>query len=226
MTTIKVKDFLSCDDLSPLWPRLAETLPAPLDLGATLSLGDVAARLGAQNAYWAVQEILQDDLWATAHRKIISVLLLSVKRAAPRAANQQFHYCVRDLTKWAAGDNNIDLDEALEQISDSWAEKKIPVISAARVAQALERAVQAEAQAEARKKGLRAMDAARAAELAAQSATWAAHAARAKFPYDLARSAAWAAWAAQEVWAPGEGKAEEDQMQIADLVAAFPPLLP
>jgi hypothetical protein len=81
---------------------------APLD--TFVSLGDIAAHYDAADAWWCVRALDWNDI--AIRRKVISVLLLSVKRAAKHTTDQRVHDCIAALGKWCAGDDSVDLQAA------------------------------------------------------------------------------------------------------------------
>ena len=81
---------------------------APLD--TVVSLGDIAARYGAADAWWCVRALAWSDI--AIRRKVISVLLLAIKRIAPHTKDQRVHDCIAALGKWCAGDDSVDLQAA------------------------------------------------------------------------------------------------------------------
>ncbi len=171
---------------------------APLD--TVVSLGDIAAHYDAADAWWCVRALDWSDI--AIRRKVISVLLLSVKRAAKHTKDQRVHDCATALGKWCAGDDSVDLQAARAETAAAW------------TAAAAARATQAEtAAAEAAWTAAAATAEAAAAE-AAWAAAWAAWAAEAARAVARAATAAWAA------------KTTEREQQKADLIAAFPPMHP
>ncbi len=142
---------------------------APLD--TFVSLGDIAAHYDAADAWWCVRALDWNDI--AIRRKVISVLLLSVKRAAKHTTDQRVHDCIAALGKWCAGDDSVDLQAA----ESAAAEAETAAAEAAWTAAA--------ATAEA------------AAAEAAWAAAWAAWAAEAARAVARAATAAWAAEAAR-----------------------------
>jgi hypothetical protein len=187
---------------------------APLD--TFVSLGDIAAHYGATDVWWCVHMLDWSDI--AIRRKVISVLLLSVKRAAKHTKDQRVHDCIAALDKWCAGDDSVDLQAA------AWTARAATRATRTETARAAAawawtaawptRAAWA-ARAAAAAWTTRAVEAAattamRAAEAAAATATR-VEAARAVEAAEAAWAAAWTA---------------EHEQQKADLIAAFPPLHP
>ena len=192
MTLEQIRDQRPCEDG---WKTLLASLGgARTPLATRVSLGDIVRSNGAADAWWCVRALDWSD--ATIRRRVVNVLLLTVRRAATHITNGRVHACIDTVQRWCDGDDSVDLK------------------SAARAAAAGAAGAAAEAAA-----GAEAYAARAAARAEAEAWTWAGAAkaaAEAMRAYAATRTATWAERTAA-------GAAELEQQRV-DLIAAFPPL--
>jgi hypothetical protein len=216
MTLAEIRYHQPCEDG---WRTLLASLDgARTPLATRVSLGDIARSSSAAEAWWSVRALDWSD--ETVRRRVVSVLLLTVRRAAAHTTDERVRACVDAIQRWCDGDDSVDLRATRAAAGAAAKARAADAAAAAAKARAAARAAADAAWAW----PAAAADAAAAAE-AAEAAAWAAEAEAAE-----ARTAAWAAaWAvgaraagARAAWA-AEARAELEQ-QRADLIAAFPPL--
>ena len=214
LTLQEIRDHSPCQTG---WKKLTKAVGN--DMTTKLSIGDVVISNGLDDALWCFR--------CLDPRKRVAAIIPAVKRAAVHSKDKRVHDCVKDIEKWLAGDNSIDL---LAVESEAWAASEAARTAAWAAWTAWEAAESA-------------AWAAWAAREAARTAAWAAWAARAAAE-SVAR-AAWAAWAASEseaeskaesitreaAWAAAESIAESiagaaaRQQQKSDLLKMFPPMI-
>ena len=195
MTLAQIRERRPCENG---WKTLLASLGgASTSLATRVSLGDIARSNGPADAWWCVRVLDWSD--ATVRRRVVSVLLLTVRRAATHTTDERVHACIDAVQRWCDGDNSVDLESAA-------AEARAAAWAAARATEATTWAARA-----AEAAAWAAADAAEAAEAAAWAAPWAARVAAAA-EAEAAGAAGAAAWAA------------ELEHQRADVIAAFPPL--
>ena len=157
------------------------------DMTTKLSIGDVVISNGLDDALWCLR--------CLEPRKRVAAIMPTVKRASVYTDDQRVHDCIKDIEKWLAGDNSIDLFAVASVVGSA-------VGSAARVAYRA---------------------AAEAASLAAagSAARAAARAAVGSAARAMARSAALAEASAAALAA----ETAEQELQKSDLLKMFPPMI-
>jgi hypothetical protein len=199
MTLAEIREHRPCERG---WKTLRANIGgARAPLATRVSLGDIAHSNGAADAWWGIRALDWSD--ETVRRQVVSVLLLTVRRAAAHTTDERVHASVDAIQRWCDGDDSVDLKATRAAARAAWA--------AAWTAEAWAAADAARA-------------ARAAADAAAAEAVWTAEAAAraAADAADAAREAAWAAVAEADA-AAAAARAETEQ-QRADLIAAFPPL--
>ena len=197
MTLAQIRKHRPCEDD---WERLLASLGgARTHLTTRVSLGDIARSNGAADAWWCARALDWSD--ATIRRQVVSVLLLTVRRAAAHTTDDRVRACIDAIQRWCDGDDSVDLKSAAASASAAWAASAWAADAADAAARAAWAAAEAAgASAEAAAAAAAAAEAAGASAASAEASAWTA-------------GAAWeAAWAA------------ELEQQRADLIAAFPPL--
>jgi len=192
LTLQEIRDHSPCQSD---WKKLTKAVGN--DMTTKLSIGDVVISNGLDDgALWCLRCL---DL-----RKRVAAIIPAVKRAAVHSKDQRVHDCVKDIEKWLAGDNSINLYAA-------WAAAG----SAARTAAGSAEGSHAER--------IAAWSAARAARTAAWAA--AADAAAVDAAGSAARAAASAVGEAAGSAARTAAWAEERELQKSDLLKMFPPMI-
>ncbi|MDB4301987.1 hypothetical protein N9924_00320 [bacterium] len=186
------------------WKKLTKAVGN--DMTTKLSIGDVVLSNGLDDALWCFR--------CLDPRKRVAAIIPAVKRAAVHSKDQRVHDCVKDIEKWLAGDNSINL-YAAEAAADAAAWSASWALRAARSALWAARTAAWAALAAASAVGEAAGSAAvNAAVEAARAALAAADAvAVGDAAVDAARAAREAAWA------------EERELQKSDLLKMFPPMI-
>jgi len=108
-----------------------------------VSLGDVAHLLGAQDAMWEIRAL--DFKNVVIRRKVVAVLLLSVKRAAKHTQDARVANCIAAVDAWVDGDATVDLHATAR--AAAWAEAEAAAEAAAWAEAATAWAARAEAEA-------------------------------------------------------------------------------
>jgi len=108
MTLAQIREHRPCEDG---WKTLLASLGgARAPLTTRVSLGDIARSNGAADAWWCVCALNWSD--ATVRRRVVSVLLLTVRRAATHTTDERVHACIDAVQRWCDGDNSVDLEAA------------------------------------------------------------------------------------------------------------------
>jgi hypothetical protein len=79
-----------------------------------VSLGDIARSNGAPDAWWCVRAMDWRDI--AVRRAVISVLLVSCRRAAVHTTDSRALDCLDALTRWCAGDDSVDLAKVQQEV--------------------------------------------------------------------------------------------------------------
>ena len=185
------------------WKKLTKAVGN--DMTTALSIGDVVLSNGLDDALWCLR--------CLETKKRVAAIMPAVKRAAVHSKDQRVHDCVKDIEKWLAGDDSINLFAVESEAraaaeSEAWAAEEFTVESAARAA-----AESAWAAAE---------SAWAAAKLTAESAPWAAWAAVSQAARAAAESEV---WAAEEFTVEATAWVAARQQQKSDLLKMFPPMI-
>ena len=108
MTLSQIRKHHLCRDG---WKTLLASLGgARTPLTTRVSLGDIARSNGAADAWWCARALDWSD--ATVRRRVVSVLLLTVRRAATHTTDERVHACIDAVQRWCDGDNSVDLEAA------------------------------------------------------------------------------------------------------------------
>ena len=108
MTLAQIREHRPCRDG---WEKLLASVGgARTPLTTRVSLGDIARSNGAADAWWCVCALNWSD--ATVRRRVVSVLLLTVRRAATHTTDERVHACIDAVQRWCDGDNSVDLEAA------------------------------------------------------------------------------------------------------------------
>ena len=105
------------------WKKLTKAVGN--DMTTKLSIGDVVLSNGLDDALWCFR--------CLDPRKRVAAIIPAVKRAAVHSKDQRVHDCVKDIEKWLAGDNSINL-YAAEAAADAAAWSASWALRAARSA--------------------------------------------------------------------------------------------
>ena len=113
LTLQEIRDHSPCQSG---WKKLTKAVGN--DMTTELSIGDVVISNGLEDALWCFR--------CLDPRKRVAAIIPAVKRAAVHSKDQRVHDCVKDIEKWLAGDNSIDLpavESAARAAADSaaWA---------------------------------------------------------------------------------------------------------
>lgn len=108
MTLAQIRDQRPCEDG---WKTLMASLGgARTPLATQVSLGDIARSNGAADVWWCVRALDWSD--ATIRRRVVGVLLLTVRRAATHTTAKRVHACINAVQRWCDGDDSVDLKSA------------------------------------------------------------------------------------------------------------------
>jgi len=108
MTLAQIREHRLCANG---WKTLLASLGgARTPLATRVSLGDIARSNGAADAWWCVRALDWSD--ATIRRRVVSVLLLTVRRAATHTTDGRVHACIDTVQRWCDGDDSVDLKSA------------------------------------------------------------------------------------------------------------------
>ena len=108
MTLAQIRERRPCENG---WKTLLASLGgASTSLATRVSLGDIARSNGPADAWWCVRVLDWSD--ATVRRRVVSVLLLTVRRAATHTTDERVHACIDAVQRWCDGDNSVDLEAA------------------------------------------------------------------------------------------------------------------
>ena len=86
------------------------------DLNTAISLGDIAASNGADDALWCVRCLDWSDM--AVRRAVVAAIMPGVRRAAMHSPDPRVTDCIAAIDSWLAGDDGVDLAAAA---SDAWA---------------------------------------------------------------------------------------------------------
>ena len=157
MTLAQIREHRPCRDG---WEKLLASVGgARTPLTTRVSLGDIARSNGAADAWWCVCALNWSD--ATVRRRVVSVLLLTVRRAAAHTTDERVHACIDATQRWCGGDDSVDLASA------AWGAARAAAAWAAEARAAAEGAAGAAAWAAEAAAAARAVEAAARADLIA-----------------------------------------------------------
>ena len=96
LTLQEIRDHSPCQSG---WKKLTKAVGN--DMTTKLSIGDVVLSNGLDDALWCFR--------CLDPRKRVAAIMPAVKRAAVHSKDQRVHDCVKDIEKWLAGDDSINL---------------------------------------------------------------------------------------------------------------------
>ena len=87
------------------------------DLDTAISLGDIAASNGAEDALWCVQCLDWSDV--AVRRAVIRAIMPGVRRAAVHTDDARVGDCIAAIDRWLAGDDAVELAAAWDAARDA-----------------------------------------------------------------------------------------------------------
>jgi hypothetical protein len=110
MTLAEIRYHQPCEDG---WRTLLASVGgARAPLTTRVSLGDIARCSSAAEAWWSVRALDWSD--DTVRRRVVSVLLLTVRRAAMHTTDDRVHASIEAIQRWCDGDDSVDLRAAAD----------------------------------------------------------------------------------------------------------------